>query len=52
MEKKVEETVIALCNWIQETVKGYTTAEEIKALPAVVQGVANLYNAIKDSNSL
>lgn len=52
MKEKVEETIIALCNWIQVTVEGYPTADELEALPAVVQGVAALYGTIKGSDFL
>ncbi|MFD3260873.1 hypothetical protein ACE3MQ_19955 [Paenibacillus lentus] len=52
LNAKVEETIIVLCDWIKQAVEGYTTAEELIALPAVVQSVAALYETTKDTSSL
>ena len=47
MEKEIKSTIIALCNWIQRTI-AEPGADELKALPAIADSVANLYSVYRE----
>ena len=42
MEKKVIETINALCDWIQKELKNASSVQTESILPAVIEATANL----------
>ena len=42
MDKKVEETINALCDWIQKELKNASSVETESILPAVIEATAKL----------
>jgi len=44
--QKVEETVIKLCDWIQDKCKNGTSSEELAVLPEVVKATAELHGSL------
>lgn len=45
VQNNVEETINSLCEWVKSRVEKGTSSEEIRVLPEVVKGVAELYKS-------
>lgn len=45
MDKKVEETINALCDWIQAELKNASSMQTESILPAVIEATAKLVDA-------